>query len=71
MALKAIKRFDFYRKIPMDLTEPTTPGALISIVCFCFMTYLLCTEFIAFTKLQESSEMFIQQEEGMFEYKAI
>jgi hypothetical protein len=62
--MKSIKKFDFYRKIPLDLTEPTIPGAIISIICGLIMTYLLLSEFYTFLELEENSQMFVKQEEG-------
>lgn len=41
-------RFDIYRKIPKDLTQPTTTGAAISLICVSFITTLLLTEFYYF-----------------------
>ena len=62
--MRSLKNFDFYRKIPVDLTEPTTPGAIISIVCGLLMVFLLLSEFRLFLQLEENSQMFEQQEEG-------
>lgn len=38
-------RFDIYRKVPKDLTQPTVTGAVISIICVTFMLLLLFLEF--------------------------
>lgn len=43
-----VKRLDIYRKIPKDLTQPTTTGAMISIFCVSFIGLMLITELIAF-----------------------
>ena len=43
-----IKEFDFYRKIPKDLTETTTHGSLLSICASIFMLVLFVAELWAF-----------------------
>lgn len=62
--MKALRRFDFYRKVPVDFTEPTTPGAIISLLCGVFMVFLLVSEVSSFMQLDTKTEMFVQQEEG-------
>eukprot|EP01006_Ploeotia_vitrea_P052353 TRINITY_DN67673_c9_g1_i1.p1 TRINITY_DN67673_c9_g1~~TRINITY_DN67673_c9_g1_i1.p1 ORF type:complete len:314 (-),score=24.34 TRINITY_DN67673_c9_g1_i1:418-1359(-) len=59
-----LRRVDFYRKVPNDLTEPTTAGAIISILCGSFMLFLLCSELLSFIQVEKSSEMYVQQDEG-------
>ena len=39
-----IKRLDIYRKIPKDLTQPTTTGAVVSICCVSFIVLMIFTE---------------------------
>ena len=39
-----IKRLDIYRKIPKDLTQPTTTGAVVSICCVAFIFFMILTE---------------------------
>ena len=39
-----IKRLDIYRKIPKDLTQPTTTGAIVSICCVVFIVLMIFTE---------------------------
>ncbi len=41
-------RFDIYRKVPKDLTQPTNTGAAISICCVLFILFLLISEFVGF-----------------------
>ena len=43
-----IIRFDIYRKVPKDLTQPTLTGACISLCSVAFMTYLFLSELAAF-----------------------
>jgi len=40
--------FDIYRKVPKDLTQPTTTGAVISICSIMFITFLVLSEAISF-----------------------
>eukprot|EP01004_Peranema_trichophorum_P006153 NODE_4987_length_1084_cov_46.464100_g4434_i0.p1 GENE.NODE_4987_length_1084_cov_46.464100_g4434_i0~~NODE_4987_length_1084_cov_46.464100_g4434_i0.p1 ORF type:complete len:318 (-),score=60.80 NODE_4987_length_1084_cov_46.464100_g4434_i0:50-1003(-) len=62
--MKALQRIDFYRNVPVDLTEPTIPGAIISLLCGTFMVFLLLSEFSNFIQYEETTEMVVQQEEG-------
>ncbi|RUS83408.1 hypothetical protein EGW08_008829 [Elysia chlorotica] len=39
-----IRRFDIYRKVPKDLTQPTLTGAIISISSCLFMLFLFISE---------------------------
>lgn len=41
-------RFDIYRKVPKDLTQPTLTGAWISICSVAFIMYLFVAELIGF-----------------------
>ncbi|GFQ87072.1 endoplasmic reticulum-Golgi intermediate compartment protein 1 [Trichonephila clavata] len=43
-----VRRFDIYRKIPKDLTQPTLTGAVISVCCCCFICILFISEFLHF-----------------------
>ncbi|KAG5179567.1 endoplasmic reticulum-golgi intermediate compartment-domain-containing protein [Tribonema minus] len=45
-----IRTFDFYRKIPMDLTETTVQGAIMSAVAMLFMFVLFICELQAFLR---------------------
>ena len=40
----ALKKFDIYKKLPSDLTEPTLSGAIISIVAASIMLILFLSE---------------------------
>jgi len=59
--MKAVKRFDLYRKVPRDLTEPTLSGAAVSCCTITFAIYLFCTEFAVFMQRTWESEMFIDE----------
>ena len=54
-----VKRFDIYRKIPKDLTQPTTTGAVISVGCVTFICLLLISELIAFISPDVRSELHV------------
>lgn len=43
-----IIRFDVFRKMPKDLTEPTFCGALVSFVCTFILVMLVFSEFQAY-----------------------
>ena len=52
-----VKRFDVYRKLPKDLTQPTTAGAIISILSSCFILFLMISEGLAFMQEELISGM--------------
>ena len=54
-----IKRLDIYRKVPKDLTQPTTTGAIISICCVVFMLFMLGTELVWFVSPDIRSELVV------------
>lgn len=57
--MKTVRRFDLYRKVPRDLTEPTVSGALVSLLTVCLGAYLFLTELNNFLDRKWESEMFI------------
>jgi hypothetical protein len=54
-----IRRFDIYRKIPKDLTQPTTTGAAISLICISFISTLLLVELYYFITPDVVSELYV------------
>lgn len=46
--MNAIRDFDFYRKIPKDLTEASSHGAALSVCASIFMLVLFVAELWAF-----------------------
>jgi len=59
--MRAIKRFDLYRKVPRDLTEPTLSGAAVSCCTVTLALYLFSAEFFVFVQRRWESEMFIAE----------
>uniref|UniRef100_A0A9J2NZB9 Endoplasmic reticulum vesicle transporter C-terminal domain-containing protein n=1 Tax=Ascaris lumbricoides TaxID=6252 RepID=A0A9J2NZB9_ASCLU len=57
--LKLISRLDIYRKIPKDLTQPTRTGAVISIICVCFIAFMLFNDLRMFLSVDLHSELFV------------
>ena len=55
-------RFDIYRKVPKDLTQPTVTGAVISILCVAFILLLLFLEFFHFL----SGELWVDTSSVLF-----
>jgi len=53
------KKLDIYRKVPKDLTQATTSGALVSVACVAFITLMLLTEFYAFISPDIQSELMV------------
>ncbi|KXJ18404.1 endoplasmic reticulum-Golgi intermediate compartment protein 1 [Exaiptasia diaphana] len=59
-----VRRLDIYRKVPKDLTEPTTTGAVISVLSCLFMTFLFLSEFYSFIGTEIVSELFVDNPSG-------
>eukprot|EP00094_Tigriopus_californicus_P009464 TCALIF_09127-PA protein Name:"Similar to ergic1 Endoplasmic reticulum-Golgi intermediate compartment protein 1 (Danio rerio)" AED:0.32 eAED:0.32 QI:344/1/0.5/1/1/1/2/0/130 len=54
-----VKRLDIYRKIPKDLTQPTTTGAIVSVCCVSFIVLMLMTELVWFITPDIQSELHV------------
>ena len=54
-----IKSFDMHRKLPSDLTESTTSGAIVSILSSIIMIVLLISEFSSYLSVEETSDMYV------------
>uniref|UniRef100_A0A0R3RY80 Endoplasmic reticulum-Golgi intermediate compartment protein 1 n=1 Tax=Elaeophora elaphi TaxID=1147741 RepID=A0A0R3RY80_9BILA len=52
-------RFDIYRKVPRDLTQPTTTGAIISFACISFILFMVINDLLSFLTLEIRSELFV------------
>lgn len=59
-----IRRFDIYRKVPKDLTQPTQTGAIISILSAVVMVFLFFSEFYSFITVEIVSELFVDNAAG-------
>eukprot|EP00931_Biecheleriopsis_adriatica_P107987 TRINITY_DN8231_c0_g1_i1.p1 TRINITY_DN8231_c0_g1~~TRINITY_DN8231_c0_g1_i1.p1 ORF type:complete len:366 (+),score=76.90 TRINITY_DN8231_c0_g1_i1:124-1221(+) len=59
--MRTIKRFDLYRKVPRDLTEPTLSGAAVSCCTVTLALYLFMAEFLVLVQRRWESEMFIDE----------
>ncbi|KAG8439278.1 hypothetical protein GDO86_005480 [Hymenochirus boettgeri] len=53
------RRFDIYRKVPKDLTQPTYTGAIISICCCLFITFLFLSELTGFIASEIVNELYV------------
>ena len=56
------RSFDFFRRIPVDLTEPTAPGAVISVACMVLMLTLFVGELASYLRPSLRSDMFVAQD---------
>jgi len=56
-----IRRLDIYRKIPKDLTQPTTTGAFVSILSVLFITFLMLSELSSLLQVEVKSEIFVDR----------
>lgn len=59
-----LRGVDFYRRVPIDLTEPTAPGAIISVVAGLFMTSLFIGEIMSYINPPDRTDMFVAQDSG-------
>jgi hypothetical protein len=59
-----IRRFDIYRKVPKDLTQPTNAGASISICCILFILFLFISELFGFIVPDVNSQLFVHNAAG-------
>ena len=59
-----MRRMDLYRRVPVDLTEPTAPGAIISIVAVILMVLLFLGEVRSYVTPPSRSDMFVASDEG-------
>ena len=58
-----IRSVDFYRHVPKDLTEPTAPGAVLSIVATVVMFALFIGEIASFLSPEPRTDMFVAQDQ--------
>jgi hypothetical protein len=56
-----IRDFDFYRKIPKDLTEATTHGSILSMCAVIFMLVLFLAELMAFLTVTYETNVIIDR----------
>ncbi|XP_053421908.1 endoplasmic reticulum-Golgi intermediate compartment protein 1 isoform X3 [Nycticebus coucang] len=54
-----IHRFDIYRKVPKDLTQPTYTGAIISVCCCLFILFLFLSELTGFITTEVVNELYV------------
>ncbi|XP_027958461.1 endoplasmic reticulum-Golgi intermediate compartment protein 1 [Eumetopias jubatus] len=53
------RRFDIYRKVPKDLTQPTYTGAIISVCCCLFILFLFLSELTGFVTTEVVNELYV------------
>jgi hypothetical protein len=58
------KKLDIYRKLPVDLTEPSYSGAFISIISLVFMALLFVSELANHMQMKTNSTMFVDSHHG-------
>ncbi|XP_042089611.2 endoplasmic reticulum-Golgi intermediate compartment protein 1 isoform X2 [Ovis aries] len=56
---QAALRFDIYRKVPKDLTQPTYTGAIISVCCCLFILFLFLSELTGFITTEIVNELYV------------
>jgi len=59
MRERGTKLFDFYRRIPADLTEKTIHGGILSIFAIIFMSILFIVEFAAFMSYEIETQVML------------
>ncbi|XP_047209208.1 endoplasmic reticulum-Golgi intermediate compartment protein 1 isoform X1 [Girardinichthys multiradiatus] len=66
-----VRRFDIYRKVPKDLTQPTYTGAFISILCCVFILFLFLSELTGFIATEIQWRQYSSQEIGFLHASAV
>ena len=61
-----LREFDFYRRIPKDLTEASTHGSLLSMCAIIFMLVLFIAELVAFLSVTYETNVVIDQSPDSF-----
>lgn len=59
--MRSVKRFDLYKKVPRDLSEPSVSGAVVSCCTVTLALYLFLSELFAFSQYHWVSEMLIDE----------
>lgn len=57
--MSRLKRFDVYREVPSDLTEPTAAGGALSVVALATMALLFLSELASFLTTETTNTMFV------------
>jgi thiol-disulfide isomerase/thioredoxin len=57
--LSKLREFDFYRKIPKDLTETSVHGSILSICAAIFMITLFVAELLAYLNIEYTSNVIV------------
>lgn len=60
----SLKKIDFYRRVPIDLTEPTAVGAVISVTACVIMTLLFFGEVVSYVSPPQRSDMYVAPDVG-------
>jgi hypothetical protein len=61
--MEGLYKFDFYRRVPRELTKPTAIGAIVSLVCATVIALLMCFELVSYLSPPLKSEMFVAPED--------
>lgn len=59
-----LQNADLFRRVPKDLTEATTPGAIISLVCMTIMVLLFLGEVRSYVAPRTQSDMLVSPDYG-------
>eukprot|EP00658_Telonema_sp_P-2_P035173 TRINITY_DN25627_c0_g1_i5.p1 TRINITY_DN25627_c0_g1~~TRINITY_DN25627_c0_g1_i5.p1 ORF type:complete len:423 (+),score=117.51 TRINITY_DN25627_c0_g1_i5:196-1464(+) len=62
--MDSLKKLHFYRKTPVDLTEATSSGGVISIVALLIMVYLFLSQLIMFWQVQTVTDIVMDNSSG-------
>ncbi|ETN80279.1 hypothetical protein NECAME_02411 [Necator americanus] len=54
-----IRKLDIYRKVPKDLTQPTLAGAIISITCVLFISFMVFNDILEYIYIDIRSELYV------------
>jgi len=62
--MDGLKRLHFYRKTPVDLTEATSTGGVISICALVIMMYLFVSQLVMFWQVQTVTDIVMDNSSG-------
>lgn len=62
--MEGLKRLHFYRKTPVDLTEATSTGGIISVCALVIMVYLFISQLVMFWQVQTVTDIVMDNSSG-------
>merc|ERR1712070_761801 len=64
LVMDGLKKLHFYRKTPIDLTEATSTGGIISMCALVIMVYLFISQLVLFWQVQVTTDIVMDNSSG-------